>query len=193
MQPMNGNSRWTILSLAALVMVIACALALAAGPPAGYQPGPFPDPNKPTMPLKGLGGSGMGYCVTIEGTELRINVPGHILDPLKRDEVNRRYTRIASGKLSTDPGFIVAEYRASVQNAFKLMASMSGDPRLIAAAQQRLVFPELGDIQLEGAKAPTTECKKSTCYGSGPGSGCVPIGCESGCADCVSIRVPSVQ
>ena len=159
----------------------------------GYVPEPFPDTTKATMPTVGLDGSGAGYCVTIEGTDLRVNVPMHVLDPVKRDQLNRKNANaIGFEPLSTDPGIIVQEYRISVQNAFKLLAHMSGDERLKAASEKPLRFVDLGDAPtVEGAG--DTTCMRSTCYGKAPGSGCRPKGCSGGCADCVSIRVPSMQ
>jgi hypothetical protein len=197
MQPMNGNSRWTILSLAALVMVIAGALALAAGPPAGYHPVPFPKSDQATMPLKGHNGDGTGgYCVSIIGREDlgTIDVVGHVLDPIVRHRLNQQNARtIGWVQLSTDPGIITQEYLASAQNAFKLLALQSGDPALIDAADVPLTISELQTPQLEGArqKPPTTTCMKSSCYGQAPG--CRVTGCSGGCADCVGIRVPSIQ
>lgn len=184
-------------ALVALVMGLMAGLALAAGPP-GYHPVPFPRSDQATMPLKGHNGDGTGgYCVSLLGREHlgTIEVPGHILDPLVRHRLNQQNKNtVGWTELSTDPGVIVMEYQASVQNAFKLLALQSGEPGLIEASFYPLSFTAFEGIQIEAAKGPSppkTTCLKSSCYGMP--SGCRVTGCSPGCADCVGIRVPSLE
>ena len=182
-----------------LILPLVLGSLLLAGGPAGYHPVPFPRSDQVTMPLKGHNADGTGgLCVTLEGREDlgSIEVQGFILDPIVRHRLNQRNAKtIGWTTLSTDPGVIVQEYRASTQNAFRLLAAQSGDPDLIAASFVPLAFPELGDseIQVEGAKPnpPTTTCMKSSCYGQPPT--CRVTGCTAGCADCVGIRVPTIN
>lgn len=186
----------------ALLFVAAACLTLAysAGGPAGYRPVPFPRADAVTMPLKGHNGDGTGgYCVGIIGREALgfIDVADHVLDPLVRNRLNHQNAKTYGWQtLSTDPGVILMEYQASVQNAFKILALQSGDPVLIEASNRTVAIGELGNmqIQLEGEKSPTppsTTCMKSSCYAQP--STCRVSGCSAGCADCVGISVPSIN
>jgi hypothetical protein len=175
-----------------VVTAITTAALAAAAAPVGYHPVPFPDATQRTMPTAREDGT---YCVRLlDYPELAaVDVPHHYLDPLKRDELNRKYR--AGGVelgLSTDPGVIVAEYRASVQNAFQLLALQSGDARLIEASHIPLRFVDLGDPEPSPDTArkkpvPTSTCMKSSCFGKPPS--CIPTGCSGGCADCIGIKI----
>lgn len=163
----------------------------------GLFAGGKPAPPKPTMPLLGDD----GYCVTVEGSPFLVNVPGHFLDVPRRQKENARRAQEENwrgeakgtrGRLSLDRTDIEAEYRESVGNAFGHAARLSGNPKLIAALGDKLVFHDLGDIQIDGAKpAPTVTCMKSSCYGQP--RGCVVTGCLAGCADCAYVRTPSIE
>ena len=77
-------------------------------------------PEAPQLPIAGLNGTGIGYCVTVEaadGTVLgNVEVPYHIINPEKR-------------KAHGLPPLQIQEFEASVRNAAALISPDAGTKR----------------------------------------------------------------
>jgi len=151
-------------TFAALLMLLAALSALALSAPA----------DRPGLPLAGKGGvPGVGYCVSVQGSGVLVDVPYHAIGSAARK---------AQGLQPLE----IAEFVASVTNAARLSANQSGDAVLIAAMNGKLAFPELGIPVTADATGECT-CATSSCYGKPPT--CVPTGCGGGCADCYVCKV----
>ena len=132
--------RVPILILALLMLFPALAL-VAGGPPADH----------PGLPILGQHGPGIGYCVTLEGSGVVVNVPFHAVSAAARQKQGL-------------PPLELLEFTASVQNAVILAANQSGKADLAKAAHGKYAFPDLGIPATEGTSMECW-CSKSTCYG----------------------------
>lgn len=129
----------------ALCLLLLCMCCLAWSP----------SWNRPELPTKGLNGTGIGYCVSVESPDGAVlgmvDVPFHVINPEQR-------------KKHGLPPLQLSEFEASVRNATALV------------------------VGAEAAKRGTWVCSQT--YRDRTGQ---VLGCRGGCADCVLVKVKTIQ
>jgi len=129
-----------------------------------------PSWRKPQLPLAGLHGNGVGYCVSlVEGAvEIgNLEVPRHRINPDHLEEVT-----------------------ISTYNAVTRIALAAGRPDLADRAVG-LAFVDPGQPIPEGATMVCT-CSNAIWCNAGPGTLQI-CGCGGACGSCLLCRVPSIQ
>jgi hypothetical protein len=154
-----------------LLLWLVFALAVAFIPPAQKadgHPTPTADRGAP-LPMNGLDGHGLGYCVTLMEGDAQIGqvlVPFHRPDPQKRDE-----------------------FTISVYNAVTLIAQNAGRPDLASkAVSLRIASP--GDAVEDTTM--TCVCTNTIWIGT-PGKGGSVAGCGGACGSCMACKVKAIK
>jgi len=160
-------SRYLVLA-AILGLLVGVALVAAPAPP-NSTPAPAAPGDRAGIPTKGLHADGIGYCVTFQDADVRVEVPFHVTGAKARKERGL-------------PALDVNEFRVSVRNALVLAANQSGRQDLIDAAHKTVAFTDLGDV-VTAETGTVCSCSNTIFCKAGPGKIGI-CGCGGPCGSC---------